>query len=521
MVFFTCNACGESLKKNAVEKHYRNKCRNCEVLTCIDCHKDFPGDTYAEHTKCITEDEKYSAKGWTPKASANKGERKQLEWIENLRALTSDPSVSIEGDVRDLLGQVMEHENIPRKRAKFTNFVKNIRRGVRPTTIDKTWELFEQALKKKDTAPEAKKEEESEDTSPKLGDISNGNGTLEEGKSKKKKKEKKRKKQEEEADASPVENGADTNGEDVEERDGIKMFKGTKKFKKDKNKKIEKEEIAKLSKDQMEAENGIEDSEKSKKKKKKKEKKRMEDESVSEPQVCQATQKKEKAKKRKMEDPPEQNGAEADEDEQPTPKKSKKAKFDWEEVIVEVLSKKGGKMKANKLKKRVVGECLSRGAAGNKSEEKLAVKFDKRIANSGRFKVQKDFVSLVEEEQDENKVSMVTGNETARGKLPDGVIVPAKVAPNSPFVRTSFNEWEKASLGSDNDTEKFRRLMGMKKGGGALPAMSNGGGGDEEHNPSAVRSAEKTEAMFRAQEEQFDKAVGLIKRRHKGLGFAS
>ena len=39
MVFFTCNACGESLKKNAVEKHYRNKCRNCEVLTCIDCHK--------------------------------------------------------------------------------------------------------------------------------------------------------------------------------------------------------------------------------------------------------------------------------------------------------------------------------------------------------------------------------------------------------------------------------------------------------------------------------------------------
>ena len=453
------------------------------------------------------------------------GERKQLEWIENLRALTSDPSVSIEGDVRDLLGQVMEHENIPRKRAKFTNFVKNIRRGVRPTTIDKTWELFEQALKKKDTAPEAKKEEESEDTSTKLGDISNGNGTVEkEGKSSKKKKEKKRKKQEkeEEAVAAPVENGADTNGEDVEERDGIKMFKGTKKFKKkDKNKKIDKEEITKLSKDQMEAENGIEDSEKSKKKKKKKEKKRMEDDCNNEPQVCQAKQKKEKTRKRKMEDPEQNGAAEAEEDEQPTPKKSKKAKFDWEEVIVEVLSKKGGKMKANKLKKKVVGECLSRGAGGNKSEEKLAAKFDKRIANSGRFKVQKDFVSLVEE-QDENKVSVVTDITTERGKLPEGVIVPAKVAPNSPFVRTSFNKWEKASLGSDNDTDKFRRLMGMKKyGGGALPAVSNGGGGDEEHNPSAVKSAEKTEAMFRAQVEQFDKAVGLIKRRHKGLGFAS
>merc|ERR1712110_1211249 len=91
--------------------------------------------------------------------------------MENLRALTSDPSVSIEGDVRDLLGQVMEHENIPRKRAKFANFVKNIRRGVRPTTIDKTWELFEQALKKKETVAEAKKEKE---------ETSNGDGAEEE-----------------------------------------------------------------------------------------------------------------------------------------------------------------------------------------------------------------------------------------------------------------------------------------------------------------------------------------------------
>ena len=39
MVFFTCNTCGESLKKNQVEKHYRQVCRNCEVLTCVDCHK--------------------------------------------------------------------------------------------------------------------------------------------------------------------------------------------------------------------------------------------------------------------------------------------------------------------------------------------------------------------------------------------------------------------------------------------------------------------------------------------------
>lgn len=40
MVFFTCNACGESLKKAQVENHV-NICRKCQVLSCIDCGKDF------------------------------------------------------------------------------------------------------------------------------------------------------------------------------------------------------------------------------------------------------------------------------------------------------------------------------------------------------------------------------------------------------------------------------------------------------------------------------------------------
>jgi len=506
MVYFTCDACGESLKKNAVEKHYRNKCRNCQVLTCIDCQKDFPGDTYAEHTKCITEEEKYSAKGWTPKASANKGERKQLEWIENLRALTSDPSVSIEGDVRDLLGQLMEHENIPRKRAKFANFVKNIRRGVRPTTVDKTWELFEQALKKKETV-EAKEEKPDE--------TSNGDAAEDEDGKSKKKKGKKRKMQEEE-DAAPK-NGAEESGGE-EHRDGIKMFKGTKKIKKkNKNNKHEKESNGKVSEDRNEAEV---EKEKSGKSKKKKGKKRKEEEDAGEPKVVEETPKQTKPKKRKKGDA-EQKNAEEEEGEQPTPKKSKQekeSKFDWEEVIAELLTKKDGKMKANKLKKKVVGECLSRGAGGNKSEEQLMVKFDKRIAKSRRFKVQKDFVTLVDEGQDENNVPAAAAfviDKNPRGKLPAGVIVPEKVAPNSPFSKPSFNKWEKASLGSGKDTQKFRRLMGIK-----TPAVAESTG-DDDDNPSAVKSAEKTEAMFKAQEEHFEKARGMIKSKGLGLGFAS
>jgi hypothetical protein len=34
--------------------------------------KDFPGDSYQQHNKCVSEEERYSAKGWQPKPNANK-----------------------------------------------------------------------------------------------------------------------------------------------------------------------------------------------------------------------------------------------------------------------------------------------------------------------------------------------------------------------------------------------------------------------------------------------------------------
>ena len=80
MVFFTCNACGASLKKNQVEKHYRNECRQCNVLSCMDCGQDFYGEEYAGHTKCVSEAEKYQ--GAMYKGSASKGDQKQEAWLE-------------------------------------------------------------------------------------------------------------------------------------------------------------------------------------------------------------------------------------------------------------------------------------------------------------------------------------------------------------------------------------------------------------------------------------------------------
>ena len=59
MVYFTCNICGESLKKKQVDRHCVTKCRNAWFFTCMDCGKTFEGFEYEKHTTCMTETEKY------------------------------------------------------------------------------------------------------------------------------------------------------------------------------------------------------------------------------------------------------------------------------------------------------------------------------------------------------------------------------------------------------------------------------------------------------------------------------
>ena len=60
-------------------------------LSCQLKFQDFPGDTYIEHTRCITEDEKYGGKNYQAKANANKGLKKQNAWIENLQVWFTEP----------------------------------------------------------------------------------------------------------------------------------------------------------------------------------------------------------------------------------------------------------------------------------------------------------------------------------------------------------------------------------------------------------------------------------------------
>merc|ERR1712113_342125 len=82
--------------------------------------------------------------------------KKQNVWVNNLRGILAETS-NLDSDVKNIVNTILDHENIPRKKPKFSNFVKNIMRNrASPHAIDKTWDLFSQALKP--PAPPAIKE---------------------------------------------------------------------------------------------------------------------------------------------------------------------------------------------------------------------------------------------------------------------------------------------------------------------------------------------------------------------------
>ncbi|XP_003702189.1 uncharacterized protein LOC100879590 [Megachile rotundata] len=146
MVVFTCNNCGESLQKTKVAKHYEFHCRTAPFVSCVDCFKDFRGEEYVAHTKCITEAERYGGKDYVPKPGANKGERKQQEWI-NLVNNMLNSETSLTSAERNFLNSLSKYDNIPRKKAKFLNFIRSMGNKANQALIDSVWDKMQTAYK--------------------------------------------------------------------------------------------------------------------------------------------------------------------------------------------------------------------------------------------------------------------------------------------------------------------------------------------------------------------------------------
>ena len=237
-----------------------------------------------------------------------------------------------------------EHDNIPRKKPKFVNFVKNIMRNrARPHSIDKTWELFEQALK-----PPAVVEAEPMDT--KEGEVEAGGDTDKKKKSKKKKK-------------------GDEENEDVKEA-SPDIENGEKKLSKKKQKKRDRELADKMEEEDEKKEN------KEKTGKEEREEK--------------------KAKKRKRD--------EVEEESTPELNSPKKTKFDWDELIAGCLkTKEGHEMKLVKLKKKCLSEFFSQHEGTHKTKEEVGAKFDKKLKKRS-YRLLKDKVKLITEDEDDEEV---------------------------------------------------------------------------------------------------------------------
>lgn len=129
-----------------VEKHYTyNKCRNAPYfLTCVDCLKDFSGNEFRDHTKCISESEKYSAKGFVAKPDRNKGAQKQEAWTEIIQTHLQKRT-DLDDFTRTTLDHISQQTNIPRKKPKFINFVTSCMR-MNPNNALKIWKIVEDAL---------------------------------------------------------------------------------------------------------------------------------------------------------------------------------------------------------------------------------------------------------------------------------------------------------------------------------------------------------------------------------------
>lgn len=331
MVFFTCNHCGESLKKPAVEKHYQWKsCKGAPpFLTCVDCLKDFRGDEFKAHTKCITEDEKYSAKGFVAKPERNKGAQKQEAWTEIIQNHLLQRA-DLDTHTRQTLERLAGQTNVPRKKPKFINFVKSSMR-ISPNSAEKIWTVIETALaefKVKEDAVKAvaaarrKEEEEARLAAKEAAALADGPPPA--------KKSKKEKKKVAAAD------------EDAEEIAEPVVEKKSKKSKKEK----QINEITSTTDEVAPFLNGDQNS-----------------------------SKKKKNKKQKAE---QMNGNAADDvGEQPDT-----AGFEWKRIITETLQSKSS-MKLEKLKSKVLKKFSA--LSGSVSSEKDSIKFGKHLKKLSKF----------------------------------------------------------------------------------------------------------------------------------------
>ncbi|XP_063193432.1 cell growth-regulating nucleolar protein isoform X2 [Chroicocephalus ridibundus] len=338
MVVFTCNACGESVKKAQVEKHV-NICRNCQCLSCMDCGKDFWGDDYKEHVKCVSEDQKYGGKDF--EAKTNKGDAKQQEWIQKIHEVMKKPNISPK--VRNILEQMRVFDNIPRKKAKF-----------------------QISSEKEQDKPKQQEGRQSAETGEKAMPEENGitDDKIEKKKNKRERKEERQKNKKKEKKDLKLENQSEV-----------------KKSKKSKKGKESSENDLEINGNDHQTETEEETNVKKRKRK------HAEVPSLEEPHITR--------KRMKTESISEDVGTENTNGNEENVGMDK-GKFNWKGTIKAVLKQApDNEISIKKLRKKVIAQYYAVAGEHHKSEEDILVIFNKKVNNNPKFKVLKDKVKLL------------------------------------------------------------------------------------------------------------------------------
>ncbi|NXL48806.1 LYAR protein, partial [Podilymbus podiceps] len=378
MVVFTCDACGESVKKAQVEKHV-NICRSCQCLSCMDCGKDFWGDDYKEHVKCVSEDQKYGGKDF--EAKTNKGDAKQQEWIQKIHEVMKKPNISPK--VRNILEQMRVFDNIPRKKVKFQNWMKNSLRITDSTLQDQVWDIFSEATRnisseKEQDKPQQKEEGQSAETRDKTMAGENGitDDKIERKKNKRERKEERQKnKKKEKKDVK------------LEDQSEVKKSKKSKKGKESLENEFEMNGNSHQS--EIEEETNV------------KKRKHKHTEGIHPTPYILVFKmffhKESRITTKRMKtgniaedmDTENSNGNEENVG-------TDKGKFNWKGTIKAVLKQApDNEISIKKLRKKVIAQYYAVAGEHHKSEEDILVIFNKKVNNNPKFKVLKDKVKLL------------------------------------------------------------------------------------------------------------------------------
>ncbi|OAF71349.1 hypothetical protein A3Q56_00902 [Intoshia linei] len=146
MVVFSCENCGDSLRKKMVRNHIEYNCKS--MVTCMDCQKTFSLDTFDSHRMCVSEKNKYGPNFDVNQIDHSKGDKKQADWTNMVHEACNVAIVKTSKD-KYVYQKLLQSTNIPKKIKKFMAFVSNSLKIRDTNTVENAWKFIDDYIKNK------------------------------------------------------------------------------------------------------------------------------------------------------------------------------------------------------------------------------------------------------------------------------------------------------------------------------------------------------------------------------------